>query len=299
MTTFLAIDVETANASRHSICQIGAVGFQEGVALWRWQTLVNPEEPFDAINEKIHGITADHVRFTSKFPAVLDYLRPTMKDHLVACYGPFDYEALLTASEKYSVEKPSCNWIDVCDVARLAWPSLQSHALKSVCGHLNISLEHHDAGSDALACGRILIQAAAKMGKEFSALLEEIGSLEHTIEYRETTSRQNRYPERIELKGRKEGPLAGHVVVFTGELSIGEAKMAELAATLGCDVEDNFTQKRTTILVTGYRDPLLYDTPKSGKHIAAEKAIAKGKNVAVMSEADFLALAKRLGLAAA
>jgi DNA polymerase III epsilon subunit-like protein len=38
---FVAIDIETANQNRHSICQIGLVAFQGTEELWRWSTKVN------------------------------------------------------------------------------------------------------------------------------------------------------------------------------------------------------------------------------------------------------------------
>ena len=47
MLTFNAIDVETANADRASICQIGIVHVRDGEIEDRWQTLVNPEDWFD------------------------------------------------------------------------------------------------------------------------------------------------------------------------------------------------------------------------------------------------------------
>ena len=39
MPTFNAIDVETANADRASICQIGIVQVRDGKIRDRWQTL--------------------------------------------------------------------------------------------------------------------------------------------------------------------------------------------------------------------------------------------------------------------
>ena len=60
MLTFNAIDVETANADRASICQIGIVHVRDGAIHDRWQTLLNPEDWFDPWNVSIHGITRDH-----------------------------------------------------------------------------------------------------------------------------------------------------------------------------------------------------------------------------------------------
>ena len=47
MLTFNSIDVETANADRASICQIGIVRVRDGKIQDQWQTLVNPEDWFD------------------------------------------------------------------------------------------------------------------------------------------------------------------------------------------------------------------------------------------------------------
>ena len=56
MLTFNSIDVETANADRASICQIGIVHIRDGQIEDQWQTLVNPEDWFDPWNISIHGI---------------------------------------------------------------------------------------------------------------------------------------------------------------------------------------------------------------------------------------------------
>jgi len=69
-TTFVAIDVETANADRSSICQIGAVRVENGIVTDTFATLVDPETCFDPWNTQIHGITADMVQGQPAFPLV-------------------------------------------------------------------------------------------------------------------------------------------------------------------------------------------------------------------------------------
>ena len=75
MPTFNSIDVETANADRASICQIGIVHVRDGVVADRWQTLVNPEDWFDPWNVSIHGIDTDDVRRGPTLPEVRAELR--------------------------------------------------------------------------------------------------------------------------------------------------------------------------------------------------------------------------------
>lgn len=74
MLTFNAIDVETANADRASICQIGVVHVREGAIAERWQTLINPEDWFDPWNISIHGIDESNVQDSRQAqpPAVIE-----------------------------------------------------------------------------------------------------------------------------------------------------------------------------------------------------------------------------------
>lgn len=295
MNAFIAIDVETANASRHSICQIGLAAFNGSIPLWKWQALVDPEEPFDTRNIKVHGVTSTHARVAPTFPAALEYIRGAIANQFVACHTSFDYEAIHAAAIKYGLDPPQCTWIDTHAAARLAWPHLENHKLGTLCEHLEIPLVHHDACSDATASGHVLNKAIHTMNIELDGLKYRIGSINHQVEYKESTT-QLRYSEKIELTGSEDGPLNGHVLVCTGEMVLGERKIAELAAALGCNVEGNFTQKRTTILVTGYRDPSQFQTSKSHKMIEAEKAIAKGKKITILTEKEFVELATRYGL---
>ena len=62
MMTFNAIDVETANHSRWSICQIGICSVINGEIGDQWETLVNPETDFIPFNVRIHGIQKADVK---------------------------------------------------------------------------------------------------------------------------------------------------------------------------------------------------------------------------------------------
>ena len=73
--TFNSIDVETANADRASICQIGIVQVRKGELGDHWQTLINPEDWFDPWNVSIHGIDQRDVSNSPTLPEVRDELR--------------------------------------------------------------------------------------------------------------------------------------------------------------------------------------------------------------------------------
>ena len=76
MTTFNAIDVETANSNRASICQIGIVQVSEGKIQREWSTLVDPEGPFEAMNISVHGIKQEDITDSPRLPEVY----PTLHD---------------------------------------------------------------------------------------------------------------------------------------------------------------------------------------------------------------------------
>jgi hypothetical protein len=81
------------------------------------------------------------------------------------------------------------------------------------------------------------------------------------------------------------------VWVCTGDFSIGEAAL--VAASLGCDVEERIT-KKTTMLVVGQRDPARFKgKEKSRKQLQAEAAAAEGREIAIMTEREFLDFAER------
>ena len=66
--SYVALDVETANSFRGSICSIGLVKFQNGKVVDSFYSLINPEEDFDYRNINIHGITQKDILNSPIFP---------------------------------------------------------------------------------------------------------------------------------------------------------------------------------------------------------------------------------------
>ena len=94
MLTFNVIDLETANADRASICQIGVVHVQDGKIIGQWQTLINPEDWFDEFYVGIHGIDEDSVIASPTLPDVYDELHGRLRDSYLVSHGSFDRTAL-------------------------------------------------------------------------------------------------------------------------------------------------------------------------------------------------------------
>lgn len=287
---YVAIDVETANSDCGSICQIGLVAFLDGRICWEWSSLVNPECDFDRFNVKLHGIGSERVQKAPLWPTVLNAIWASISGQIVVSHSRFDCDALHHAAKRYAVDVPSCSWLDSCAIASVAWPDLPRHDLKSMCAHFGIKLHHHDAGSDARACGEILNKAIGETGMDTMAWIARVGLVSPPREIRPNPRTQRHYPEKIAARGLQGRPLSGHSWVCSGDFQLGAATLARMATSIGCDVTDKFTED-TTILVLGSRDPEQFaGKEKSNKLIAAEEAIASGRNITLMTEREFVEL---------
>jgi len=273
---FTAIDVETANADFATICQIGLVRFEEHAIVDEWQSLVNPEDYFSAINVSIHGITERTVSAAPTWPQLIGMIDGRVSGQIAVCHTGFDRVSLLRACERYHVKHLDVTWLDSARVARRTWPeqcAQRGYRLKRLCEMLSLTLTAHVAVADARAAGQILLRAVAESGLTVSEWLERV--------------RQPIVPLSTFEHGNPDGPLAGNVIVFTGALSIVRRDAARMAASAGCDVGENVTM-RTTLLVVGDQDIRhLAGYEKSSKHRKAEVLIESGQQIRIIGESDF------------
>lgn len=249
----VAVDVETANTDPSSICAIAVVEFQDGRIRSKWDTFVDPQDAFLSQHVDLHGIDEAAVRGAPTWDRVSDKLRGLLHDRVVVSHRLFDRTALLRASARWQVDLPvdrhTCSWLDSWAMARSAWPQLANHRLQSVCEFLSYPLRwHHDARDDAKAAGHVLLAAMNALGFDNDRLLDALavtrtGAL--PVTHRASVSSTS--PKR---DGVPDGPLAGEVVVFAGELSLGPFVTADLAEAAGCSVANNVSEL-TTMLVEG------------------------------------------------
>ena len=282
---FIAIDVETANTSRASICQIGLVGMSGSDELWRWSSWVNLEEEFEQKFCGIHGIHPEKVRDAPLFPEVLNAIRPSIQGQVLVSWTDFDQYALCYAADKYRLRRPSCSWLDACQIARHVWPELPSHNLQAVAETLQLRFQHHDALADAWACGRAFAAVLGTSKVSIADWMHKFGAPE-SPPYEGPS--EVLHPVEVTREGRADLPLSGDTVLFTGDFELGKSRLGELAWELGCSVKNNFS-KHVTILVVGARDAEKYggDT-KSGKLRTAEAAIKSGQRISILREDEFL-----------
>jgi DNA polymerase III epsilon subunit-like protein len=167
---FVAVDVETANASLASICEIGMVSFASTGVVEGWQTLVNPGDRFDPVNVSIHGIDESAVNQAPRFPDVAPRISALLHGKTVVSHMAFDRVALNRACEKHNLPSIDCTWLDTARVCRRAWPKFarRGYGLAAIASWCGIQFDHHRAQEDARAAGSILLCAVSATGLSVS-----------------------------------------------------------------------------------------------------------------------------------
>lgn len=289
MLTFNSIDVETANADRASICQIGIVHVRGGEIKNQWQTFVDPEDWFDPYNVSIHGIRENDVRNSPTLPEVRDELRSRLRGSVLVSHTSFDRVAFERAMTRYNLEQLQVTWLDSAKIARRAWPERYGrggYGLKNIAKNLDISFKHHDAMEDARAAAEIVLRACATAG--VANIEEWLRRVDCPIFPSSSGGAPSEKRVRsVKRVGSVEGALYGETIVFTGKLGILRREAADMAAAAGCNVINNVT-KEVTMIVVGIQDKRrMNGYGKSTKHRKAEALIRKGADIQILSESDF------------
>ena len=156
---FVALDVETANQARSSICSIGLVKFIDGVEVDSFYSLINPEEYFSNDNVKVHGIKEEEVADSPKFPEIRSSLINFIGGlPVVAHNASFDFSVLKHVYEKYEIDFDKVEYFCTYRLSQIIIKDSGNYDLKTLSSYFKISLDHHHALSDARACGLILVE---------------------------------------------------------------------------------------------------------------------------------------------
>jgi DNA polymerase-3 subunit epsilon len=233
----------------------------------------------------LHGIDEDVVAGSPTFAMLADTLISRLSGRVIVTHTAFDRVAVHQAGTKYKIPALPCTWLDTACVARRAWTefSRRGYGLASVCASIGYNFQHHDALEDAKAAGNILIAAMTHTGLDLDTWLTRV---RQPIDLQQGA--------RVTREGNPDGELCGEVIVlFTGGVTIPRREAADIAVSIGCDVEAGVT-KRTTLLVVGDQDiqRLAPGHEKSTKHRKAEQLIQAGQPIRILRETDFRELAR-------
>jgi DNA polymerase-3 subunit epsilon len=162
MTDFAAIDFETANGSRSSVCSVGVVIVRNGQIVDTIYRLIRPiPNYYSWFTTEVHGMTYLDTMNAKEFPAVWMEIAPKIIGlPLVAHNSPFDEGCLRAVHKVYCMDYPDYLFHCTCRASRRIFGNeLSNHQLHTVAAHCGYDLRnHHHALADAEACAQIALQ---------------------------------------------------------------------------------------------------------------------------------------------
>lgn len=298
---FVAIDFETANERRSSVCSLGLAVVKNYKVIEQKYWLIRPKQlDFSRFNVAIHGITEKDVRDKPNFYELWPSIKKFLENKLViAHYASFDMSVLRGVLDEYEIPYPdlqySCTWV----ISRRTWPTLLSHSLDLIADYLGIDFQHHHALEDALACAEIAVRACQETGAK------SLVDLAHKLKYlnghlypggyeplsQSASSRPRPRPRIIPPDGDfdKDHPLYNKTVVFTGTLkSMVRREAWRKVRNLGgrCSTAVN---EYIDYLVVGTQDyKKLKGKIRSSKMLRVERLNELGCDIEVINESDFV-----------
>ena len=160
MQDFAAIDFETANNERSSVCSVGVGIVRDGEIVDKFYSLIKPEpESYNYWCSRVHGLCADDTANAPIFPEVWAQIEPKIAGlPLVAHNKAFDESCLKAVFRVYQMDYPDYPFLCTCVASRKVWPG-GSHSLDVIAARCGYDLSnHHHALADAEACAAIALQ---------------------------------------------------------------------------------------------------------------------------------------------
>jgi len=160
---FIAIDFETANSNRSSICSVGIAIVENGKLLSTEHIFVKPTPNYyDSFNTRLHGISDKDTKNEKAFKQQWNDLKKYFHNKtIIAHNASFDCSVLRFTLDEAKLAYPDvdyhCTLMLAKETLRLA-----SHTLAEVSNHFKIKLKHHNAESDAQAAALIALKLCDK-----------------------------------------------------------------------------------------------------------------------------------------
>lgn len=161
MQSFVAIDFETANQHRSSVCSVGIVIVENAVITSSFYELIKPAPNFYCgWATDIHGINYWDTKNAKTFPEVWRKIDTRINGMpMVAHNSYFDEGCLKAVHNFYEMRYQNYQFHCTCRASRKLLPNLPNHQLHTVSEHLGFALKnHHNALADAEACAYIAMK---------------------------------------------------------------------------------------------------------------------------------------------
>ncbi|WP_104138894.1 hypothetical protein [Arthrobacter sp. ZGTC131] len=238
--SFTAIDFETANSNRGSVCAVGLVKVRDGRIVDKASWLIKPPpgiDHFDPINIEVHGIREDDVMHAADWEmSVEGILQFVCEDQLVAYDAPYDASVMRKATEHLRLDLPAKEFYCAQELAR-AQLELPKHHLNDVLEALKLPPVHqHEPGTNALACANVVLTIAA---------MRQLASLAEIWPAPAASIGQRRQGRRVRDEAPDDGREAADTDALGGDDPRGEASDGEAPDAVVTFVRDLSPEAQT------------------------------------------------------
>lgn len=168
LSTFVAIDFETANNNRSSAIEVALARVESGNVTATWSSLIKPAPEYEVLGKyqfKQHGISQSRYlnapTFKELWPTIEAFIG---NDPLVAHSAAFDRSVLMQTAKSWDVAIPTYDFY--CSVLLCkATMNATDYQLPSLVALLNLpAFNHHEALADALACANLVLEISKQHG---------------------------------------------------------------------------------------------------------------------------------------
>lgn len=160
MKTFTAIDFETAIG--HHPCSVGIVTVENGLIVDEFVTLIKPpRNEYSPFSIAVHGIHPRDTVNAKTFDQVYPEIKKRLENRLIVAHNEsFDRTVLAKTMALYGLDYADLNiaprW--ECTVKIYRAKGIKPTKLSDCCREMNITLNHHEALSDAKACAELFLR---------------------------------------------------------------------------------------------------------------------------------------------
>jgi DNA polymerase-3 subunit epsilon len=281
---FVAIDFEHATRHKGTVCSVGIVLFKNGEIIDEYYTRVKPpKNEYEWATTRVHHLNSTHTENSPSFIEIFPEIKKRIDNNVIVAHGAFhtDKHCLEQAIELNSIDdKLNLNW--VCT------ESLCESSLNIACEACNIDLDHHQALSDARACG-FLYNLYLKKELPYDLIQEKKNNKKEIAKDKESF-----FPRRIsgevlkpDFKNakNKNNPFFMKKVVVSGFENNLKERLAIELKELGADV-DTSVGKKTNYLIIG-------DNAGPSKLKKMKINIEEGKEAAIITLEEYEILKKQ------
>lgn len=162
---FVALDFECLNEDRFTVCEVGAVRYENGVAVEEFHSFVCPPTRYEnRYCIKIHGITYAKVKDAPKFPDVWKKIDAMIGNKPIVAHSASYERTCINACGEVFDTPTDYQYIDTLTISRCLDKQHKIHKLNEVCKRLGVPLHHHHCAiDDAKACGEIYLKFATML----------------------------------------------------------------------------------------------------------------------------------------